>query len=263
MLQPPAEKLVPELIKTVSDVSLNHIQNKRMVEVGGKLWRSTAPDQAGPHTVSCQEPSALDQLQGWRPTTPLSNLWQCQSSSQWKPQCSLTFSQSCASVCAHCSPHLLVTLLLRQPRCHCPFFAHLVLQTPLQPGIPPGSWGCSYPHLSLWICTRLLPAHCSSLPGTLGGTRTLWGASHSCQFGVTKATEGTECPITQTINEHAEEDWTQYWPQCTMMLSGFQLDSVPLIIPLFNPAHCVLNQTLLFHFLWEFKGRIFKGHSEV
>lgn len=72
MLQPPAEKLVPDLIKTMNNVSLNHTQNKRMVEAEGKLeviW-STPLHQAGPHTVSCQEPSALNHLQGWRLSNP-------------------------------------------------------------------------------------------------------------------------------------------------------------------------------------------------
>lgn len=117
MLQPPAEKLVPELIKTEWCFSKSYTQNKRMV--GGKLWRSSGPllliKQGHTQWAAKNHLPWTTSRDGDQPP-----LWaicdSAQSSSQWNPQCFLTFSQFCASVCAHCSPHLLVTLLLRQLR---------------------------------------------------------------------------------------------------------------------------------------------------
>lgn len=127
---------------------------------------------------------------------------------------------------------LLVTPLLRQPRIPLFLFYHkgswlarvhlgappstgLSCRHPLQTGCLSGSWGCSSPRaaLSTLILVELHEAPACPLfqpvRDSLGCTTTLWCTSHSSQFGIiSKPAEGTDCP--QTIDEHVEEDCTQY-----------------------------------------------------
>lgn len=211
--------------------------------------------------MSCQEPPALNHLQGWRlsnssdqPVTVLSHP-HSKNPNVSSRSVSLVFQSVPIAAL-----NLLVTPLLRQPRTPLFLFYHKgswlarvhlvapqhrpVLQTP-----PPGRqpfWftglflpTCSTFHAFILVELHEAPASPLFQPvrDSLDCTTTLWCTGRSTQFGViSKPAQGTDCPRTQTIDEHVEEDWTSTDPRRTMMVSGLQLDFVTLISTLFNPS---------------------------
>lgn len=162
--------------------------------------------------MSCQEPSALNHLQGWRLDNPSEQSVRVLSHPHSKnpdvSSCSITLVFQFVPIAPLTSLDLLVTLL-RQPRTLLSLFYHksswlahvhlgahqhehrLFCRHPFQPGSLSGSWGCSSPCAapSTLPLVELHEAPASQLlqpvRDSLDGTRTLWCFSHSSQFGAT------------------------------------------------------------------------------
>lgn len=93
-----------------------------------------------------------------------------------------------------------------------------------------------------------LSAHLSNLSRSLwiAAQHSIWYTSNSSRFVIIcKLAWGAFCPIIHINNEDAEEDWIQYWPLGTLLVSGLHLDFLPLMTTLFSPSHCQLNQPIL------------------
>lgn len=165
------------------------------------------------------------------------------------------FSQSHVLVCVHCSSHL------PQPPGDTPPKAAQGATVPFLFTLVPTSTDCSadtpssqgalllpgvvpihvqhFPHFSLWNCMRLLPAHCSSLPGSPwvapgpSGVPTTPSSLVSSAKLLREQTVPKSRPLMSVLKR--TEPSTD--PQGTMMVSGLHLDFVPLISILFNAPH--------------------------
>lgn len=109
------------------------------------------------------------------------------------------------------------------------------------------------PHFPLWNCMRLLPANCSSLSGTHWMAPGPSGVSATPPSLVPPANllQVQTVPSATPLMSVLKRTGPSIDPWVTMIVSDLQLHLVPLISTLFNPPHCVLNQPLFLHFLWE------------
>lgn len=106
-----------------------------------------------------------------------------------------------------------------------------------------------FPHLSLWNCMRLLPAHCSSLSGTPWVAPRPSGVPATPPSLVLSANLLRVQTVPRPLMSMLKRTGPSTDPRRTMMVSGLQLDFMTLISTLFNPPHCVLNQPRLLYFL--------------